>query len=217
MDDRFFHAIIGASDRVCGYDITALPPWHSVILSAINSPVLNPDKDTSAGDLLLFLKVVSCEWPNMPNLKARWRDIIWHRKLKKSRTLLKELAKLKVWLSCQLSAPELWANESEDNNTGRSLSTPSMFALVVSMVSKGNIDLSAAWNMRIAEARWYDVALAEINGADLRVAYEGEEDQLREQIQEISEDKAVEIAQRNLSPQDFEKWHEAFKNNQQCL
>ena len=89
-----------------------------------------------------------------------------------------------------------------------------MFALVVSMVSKGNIELSAAWNMRIAEARWYDVALAEINGADLRVAYDGEEDQLREQLQEISEDKAVEIAQRNLSPQDFEKWHEAFKNNQ---
>ena len=117
MDDRFFNAIIGASDRVCGYDITALTPWHSVILSAIDSPVLNPEKDTSAGDLLLFLKVVSCEWPNMPNLKPRWRDIIWHPKLKKSSTLLKELAKLKTWLSCQRSAPELWANESEDNNT----------------------------------------------------------------------------------------------------
>ena len=212
MDDRFFNAIVGASDRVCGYDITSLTPWHSVILSAIDSPVLNPAKDTSAGDLLLFLKVVSCEWPHTPNVKARLSDRWWHRKLKKSSTLLRELGKLKVWLDCQLSAPILWANDDEDSNKGKSLSSPSMFSLVVSMVSKGNIDLNSAWNMRIAEARWYDVTLAEINGADIRVAYEGEEAEMMSQVEEISEDKAVEIARRNLSEKDFKRWHEAFKN-----
>ncbi len=66
--------------------------------------------------------------------------------------------------------------------------------------------------MRIAEARWYDVTLAEINGADIRVAYEGEEAEMMSQVEEISEDKAVEIARRNLSEKDFKRWHEAFKN-----
>ena len=65
-----------------------------------------------------------------------------------------------------------------------------MFALIVSLVSKGNITLHTAWNMRISEARWYDVTLAEINGADLKIAYEGEEEELKEQIKEISDDKA---------------------------
>ena len=190
-----------------------MTPWHSVILSAIDSPVLNPAKDTSAGDLLLFLKVVSCEWPHTPNLKAKWRDIIWHRKLKKSKTLLRELSKLKEWLACQLSAPVLWADDADDN-AGKSLSSPSMFALVISLVSKGNIELKAAWNMRIAEARWYDVTLAEINGADLRVAYEGEEEQIKQQIKAISDEDAVELARKNLSDKDFKRWHEAFKNKQ---
>jgi len=210
MDDRFFNAIIGASDRVCGYDITALTPWHSVILSAIDSPVLNPEKDTSAGDLLLFLKVVSCEWPNMPNLKARWRDIIWHRKLKKSSTLLKELAKLKVWLSCQLSAPILWADDQE--NQGPSLSSPGVFALVVNLVSKGGISLDTAWNMRISEARWHDVTLAEIGGAKLKIAYEGEEEEIKQQLTEISDEQAIELAKRNLSENDFKRWLESFNN-----
>ena len=212
MDDRFFNGIIGASDRICGYDITALTPWHNVILSAINSPVLVADMETSAGDLLLFLKVVSCEWPNLPNLKARWHDIIWHRRLKKERILYRELEKLKSWMNCQMSAPVLWTNEDSDGGNSKSLSSPSVFALIVSLVSKGNITLHTAWNMRIAEARWYDVTLAEINGADLKIAYEGEEEELKEQIKEISDDKAVKIAKRNLSEKDFERWHEAFKN-----
>lgn len=212
MDDRFFNGIIGASDRICGYDIASLTPWHNVILSAINSPVLVADMETSAGDLLLFLKVVSCEWPNLPNLKTRWHDIIWHKRLKKERILLRELDKLKNWLDCQLSAPVLWANDSDENKGGKSLSSPSVFALIVSLVSKGNITLHTAWNMRISEARWYDVTLAEINGADLKIAYEGEEENLKEQIKEISDDKAVEIAKRNLSEKDFQRWHESFKN-----
>ena len=212
MDDRFFNAIVGASDRVCGYDITSLTPWHSVILSAIDSPVLNPAKDTSAGDLLLFLKVVSCDWPNTPNLKARWRDVIWHRKLKKSKTLLRELTKLKEWLACQLSAPVLWEDEAEGN--GSSLSSPGVFALVVSLVSKGGISLETAWNMRIAEARWHDVTLAEINGAKIKIAYEGEEEKIKDQINEISDEDAVKLARRNLSDKDFKRWHEAFKNKQ---
>ena len=212
MDDRFFQAIIGASSRVCGYDIVALSPWHHLILQALDSPVLVPDKETSAGDLLLFLKVVSCEWPNTPNLDATWRDRIWHRRLKKSKILLRELDKLKEWLEAQLASPVLW--QKEDNDTGKTLSSPSVFALVVGLVSKGNISLHHAWNMRISEARWYDVTLAEINGAELRIAYENEDEQIKEQLQEVDEEQAVTIAKRNLSQKDFERWHKSFKQNQ---
>ena len=210
MDDRFFNAIIGASSRVCGYEINALSPWHHLILQALNSPVLTPDKETSAGDLLLFLKVVSCQWPHSPNLDATWKDRIWYRRLKKSKILLRELDKLKEWLEAQLSSPVLW--QKEDNDTGRSLSSPSVFALVVGLVSKGNMTLDAAWNMRIAEARWYDVTLAELNGADLRIAYENEDEQIKERLQEVDEETAVTIAKRNLSQQDFERWHKSFKD-----
>lgn len=146
----------------------------------------------------------------MPNLKARWRDIIWHRKLKKRSTLLKELAKLKVWLSCQLSAPVLWADDQE--NQGPSLSSPGVFALVVSLVSKGGISLDTAWNMRISEARWHDVTLAEIGGAKLKIAYEGEEEEIKQQLTEISDEQAIELAKRNLSENDFKRWLESFNN-----
>ena len=211
MDDRFFQALIGASSRVCGYDITALSPWHHLILQALNSPVLTPDKETSAGDLLLFLKVVSCEWPHTPNLDATWRDRLWYRRLKKHKVLKREVAKLKEWLEAQLSAPVLW--QKEDNDTGKTLSSPSIFALVVGLVSKGNITLEKAWNMRIAEARWYDVTLAELNGAELRIAYENEDQEIKERLPEVDDDMAVTIAKRNLSQADFERWHKSFIAN----
>jgi hypothetical protein len=89
-----------------------------------------------------------------------------------------------------------------------------VFALVVGLVSKGNMTLDAAWNMRIAEARWYDVTLAELNGADLRIAYENEDEQIKERLQEVDEETAVTIAKRNLSQKDFERWHKQFKANQ---
>lgn len=212
MDDRFFQALIGASSRVCGYDINALSSWHHVILQALNSPVLVPNKETTAGDLLLFLKVVSCSYPNTPNLEATWKDRIWYRRLKKSKVLLRELSKLKEWLEAQLASPVLW--RKEDNDSGKTLSSPSVFALVVGLSSKGNISIDKAWNMRISEARWYDVTLAELNGADLRIAYDNEDEQIKEQLQEVDEDQAVTIAKRNLSQQDFERWHKSFKQNQ---
>lgn len=213
MDDRFFQALIGASSRVCGYDINALSSWHHVILQALSSPVLVPNKETTAGDLLLFLKVVSCSYPNTPNLEATRQDRKWHRKLKKTKALEFELSNLKEWLESQMSTPMLWSNDSDDNG-GKSLSSPGIFALVVGLVSKGNIPLATAWNMRISEARWYDVTLAELNGAELRIAYDNEDEQIKAQLQEVDEDQAVTIAKRNLSQQDFERWHKSFKQNQ---
>jgi len=58
------------------------------------------------------------------------------------------------------------------------------------------------------------VTLAELNGADLRIAYENEDEQIKERLQEVDEETAVTIAKRNLSQQDFERWHKQFKAKQ---
>jgi len=213
MDDRFYHGIIGSTDRICGYNVSALTPWHNVILTAINSPVLDPAKETSAGDLLLFLKVLNTRWPDIPDLRAKFKDKWWWWRLNKAKVLLRELGKLKDWLDSQLSSPVTWEVTHTDKGAGKRLSSPAILALIVSLVSKGNIQLESAWNMRIAEARWYDAVLAELNGADVRFAYDNEELPAA-QLESKDEAEIIALAKRELPPAKFQVWLANRKENQ---
>ena len=214
MDDRFFHGLIGSESLVCGYKLKALTPWHHVILAAIDSPVMLPDSDTHTSDILVFLKVIQTDWPETPNLKLRFRDKIWFWKMKKPSIIKREMAKLRAWLEAQLQNPVFWDVEQDKNGSGKSLSSPGIFALVVGLVSKGGIALERAWNMRIAEARWYDATLAELNGANIKFAYEGEADELREKLAAMTDDDMIAAAKAHMTPEKFEVWLKNHKKKQ---
>ena len=213
MDDRFFHGIIGSVGKVCGYHVEALTPWHHVILAAIDSPVMVPDKKTETSDILVFLKVIQTQWPDLPNLKPSWRDRRWFWKMKKPAVVTREMAMLRDWLDAQLQNPIFWSTE-QNKGSGKSLSSPGIFALVVGLVSKGGIALDRAWNMRIAEARWYDATLAEINGADIKFAYENEADELREKLASVTDEDMIAAAKEHMPPAKFEKWLKNHKAKQ---
>lgn len=202
MDDRFFNGIIGADTSVCGYHLQSLTPWHYVLLQAIESPVLESSTSTTISDVLIFLKIASTTWPQVPNLRPRFRDAWWHWRMKSPKVAAKHMRRLAEWIEAQLSVPQFWDDEK---SKGSKLSSPPIFALVVGIASKGNIGLSNAWNMRMSEARWFDATLAELNGANIKIVDEDETQQLAATL-EMSDEEQIAAAKENLAPEIFEKW-----------
>lgn len=211
MDDRFFNGIIGAGTSVCGYELQSLTPWHYILLQAIESPVLEASASTSVPDVLIFLKIASTTWPQVPNLRPRFRDAWWHWRMKNPKVATKQMRRLAEWIEAQLSVPQFWDDEK---NKGSKLSSPPIFALVVGLVSKGNLSLANAWNMRMAEARWFDATLAELNGATLKIAYENESAEVERILGTMTEEDEIEAARKNLPPELFDRWLTARKNKQ---
>ena len=207
MDDRFFNGVIGCSTKVCGYHLDALTPWHHVLLSAVDSSVLDPAQTTTPDDLLIFIKIAQVQWPETPDLRPTFRDRLWHRRLKKVKTLKRELARFKEWLDVQFSNPKLW---QDDNSSGGSMSSPGMFMLVVGIVSAGGLSLSEAWNMRSAEAQWFNTTLAELKGAKIKIAYDNED--LPPPL-DLEETEILEVARKQLSPQAFAQFKKARAKN----
>ena len=203
MDDRFYNGIIGCSTKVCGYKLKALTPWHYVLLTALDSPILTTTNSSDINDLLVFLKVVQTQWPEQPKLSPSLHDHVWFWRMKRIKRVEFEMGKLKEWLEVQLSSPKLW---KEDQESGRKTSSPGIFMLVAGMISTGGLSLSEAWNMRLSEAQWLNVTLAELNGAKLKIAYENEN---LLDIPKPSEAEIMEQAKKALSPAHFQEFKKA--------
>ena len=56
--------------------------------------------------------------------------------------------------------------------------------------------------MRSAEARWYEISLAEQEGAELNISYENEEEE-----QQTSKEEALKLAKQWLTKEEFESWN----------
>ena len=109
MDDRFYNGILGSETSVAGQRLFALTPWHITILHALDSPLIKDGEELTPGDILLFLRIVQCRYPNRPDdLRPRWRDVFWCWRLNKPRILKRHTIRLKKWLDVQMSAPKLW-------------------------------------------------------------------------------------------------------------
>ena len=170
MDDRYFHGIIGCKEVVCGRPLTSLTPWHITLLNAIESPVVMDGGAISTEHIIIFLKIVKLEWPEIPNLKPSLKDIYWTLRMKRRKTFLREMRLFKKWLDVQISTPKLWQIVSPGGSVSKTLSSPAMLSLVVSLVSKVNVTLREAWNMILSGARWYDTCKAELEVAKLTLA-----------------------------------------------
>jgi hypothetical protein len=211
MDDRYLNGIIGCQAVVCGRRLTNLTPWHVTILNAIDSPVVSGHAEVKAEDMLLFISVMKSQWPEIPELKPRLRDVYWLIRMRKKSVFLRNFKTLNVWMESQVSSPRLWVDDG-DNSAGKQLSSPTMLALVIALVSKVNVTLSEAWNMRLSEARWYDTCKAELEGADLKIAYDND-DEFHSSIDGKSESEIIAIAKEQLGKEQFKKWHKARKKN----
>ena len=141
MDDRFFNAFIGSETSVFGYKLRSLSPWHYLLLKAVGSPILDSGAEKSTEDVLIFLKITSCQWPSVPDLRTRWRDVFWNLNMKRRGVIKKQMARLAEWLHPQLSTPTFWANENAQESK---ISSPPILALVVGLTSKGGVLLSEA-------------------------------------------------------------------------
>jgi len=82
--------------------------------------------------------------------------------------------------------------------------------LVVGIVSAGGLSLSEAWNMRSAEAQWFNTTLAELKGAKIKIAYDNED--LPPPL-DLDETEILEVARKQLSPQAFAQFKKARAKN----
>lgn len=211
MDDRFFNGLIGSPAKVCHYELKALTPWHLLILSAINSPVNDPEQDCTVDDLLVCLKVLQTEWPQVPEFKSTMLDKWWAFNMRRLIVARQQFNKFSEWIKVQLSFPEFWES-SKDDDVADTSNMPNILALITGIVCNSNITLYEAWNMRLSEARWYQVGIAHNNGAEFKIV---DESQPMPELGEVKPEEAVEAARKTLPPEIFKKWHEGFKNNQQ--
>jgi len=211
MDDRYFHGILGCEAVVCGRRLSNLTPWHVTQLEAIGSPVMG-NGQINANDMLVFLAVSQTTWPKRAdNLRPRLRDVWYAIRMKNKKLFMRNISIVKHWMEAQLAAPRLWQND-QSMSFGGTLSSPPMLSIVTTMISKFNITRAEAWNMRISEARWYDTCRAELEGADVKVAYDNEQEQITD-INSMEESEIVAFAKGQLDRGEFKKWHAARRKN----
>jgi hypothetical protein len=209
MDERYLSALIGSEVRVCGYKLARLTLWHMTLLEAIGSPFVVQKKGQSIypRDIVIFCKVLQSSYPSQPKLSPTISDALFIRQMeRKPRKYIDRLKAIRGWLKEELSLPVLYQG---DSNNFHKHSTPSMLALNAAICSRTNERHAEVWNMRLAAARWLDVALAEIDGAKITISFENEE-----KAPDSPEGlEAIEMAREKLPPHIFKKWLANQKKN----
>lgn len=188
-----------------------MTPWHVTQLEAIGSPVMG-DGRINPQEMLLFLTIAQTQWPNRADdLRPKMRDV-WHAiRMKRRNVFMKNVMILKEWMAAQLSTPRLWKDDQSTNVSG-SLSSPPMLSIVTTMMSKFNMTRSEAWNMRLSEARWYDTCRAEMEGIDVKIAYDNEEE-IIDELEGKTESEIIAIIKDQLGEGDFKKWLASRRKN----
>jgi len=202
VDKNYFNGIIGAEIKVCGYRLANLSLWHLAILEAIESPILTGE-NAGAREMLVLLKITQAQYPETPCLEPRFKDALWILRMERNPMLaMREVKKLRDWFEVQMSSPVLYKSLKKDKI--KEHSSPQILSLVCSLVHKSNCSFEQAWNMRSAEARWYEISLAEQEGAELNISYENEEEE-----QQISKEEALKLAKKWLTKEEFESWNQS--------
>jgi hypothetical protein len=211
MDDRYFHGILGCEAVVCGRRLSNLTPWHVALMEMNELPFTTGEGAIEPKHILQIVRVTQSSFPNEPDMSpCKIRDLFWLWKMRKKKVFIRELSKLNSWLDVQTSMPRLW--QSSGSSKGKSLSAPSMLLIVMALASKTAITDKDAWNTRLSLCRWYDTTLAELEGADIKLAYDGE-DSITSILKGKSESEIIAIAKEQLGSEDFKKWHSARRKN----
>jgi len=158
--------ILPPTIEVCGSRLLPFCLRHRVALDAINSPVLDTEKEMSAEHMLAAVRILSSnelkDLRNTPTLKEKY----WFVRLTFSRKeLMSEMVKLSIYMQEQSLWPRFWVKDSANSKTD---SFPWPLAVVASLCRNG-CSLTEAWTMPEAEAIWMHIAHCSASGADISV------------------------------------------------
>jgi hypothetical protein len=174
-------------------------------------PFATGDGVISPKHILQIIRVVGSSFPNEPDMRpGKLRDLYWLWRMRKKSVFVRELSNLSSWLEVQTIMPRLW--ESDSKSKGKHLSAPSMLLIVMALASKTAIMDKDAWNTRLSLCRWYDTALAEMAGADIKIAYDND-DKFVSELEGKTESEIIAIAKEQLGEAAFKAWHEARRRN----
>lgn len=165
MSSRWIKAatILSPTIKVCDKTLLPFCLRHRVALEAIDSPILNTDKEMTGAHLVAAARILSTydleEIRKAPGIRER----VWGFRADISKTLLfGEMVKIHHYMTAQSLWPRFWVKENK-SNPGE---IPWVLAIVANLVRNG-CTLEQAWTMPEAEAVWLHVAHCSASGADV--------------------------------------------------
>lgn len=167
MSSRWIQAatILSPTIKVCDKTLLPFCLRHRVALEAIDSPVLNTDKEMTGAHLVAAVRILSTydleEIRKTPSIRER----VWAFRADISKTLLfGEMVKLHHYMTAQSLWPRFWVKD-EKSTAGQ---IPWILAVVANLVRNG-CTLEEAWTMPESEAIWLHVAHCSAVGADVSI------------------------------------------------
>ena len=206
MDDRFFQAFLPGDHRVCGRKLRPYSAWHSLILHAINSPLVDDEGTCTPLDLIHAIRVVSTVYPAQPDLRPSIRDLIWVWRMNRNADLFSREWKLySAYLADFTSRPRFW---QDAESFGSTVTGPACLLMVAALISRSSLLLHEAWNMSLAEGQWLEATIEERAGARLNFFYEQDvvEGVPDHDINELSDDEIYEQAVKDLGKKAADVW-----------
>lgn len=195
---------------MCKRWIRPLTLWQELILEGIGSPFVDDegDREVFPEDVLTFLRVAECQYPETPRFRRGWRGLRdwWHwRRMSRDReVLIREATRVHGWIHETKCAPEFWRPEEP----GNPITGPATWALVWKLVTSCSYSLKAAMNETRATAWWASAQVDELRGDGRRFAWardlEPPED-FRD-VRDMSEDEILAQARKELGPGRYEAW-----------
>jgi hypothetical protein len=152
-----------------GRVLRPLSAWHLLQLHESESPMLGMgDGDISVGDLEVAAAICATQFPyrleSVPaGVVAFWRNRKAVRAAHRIEGFAQELLEWRAYYKAYGSQPLMFRSVK-----GKSCSCPTGLAIWAALFAHGFSE-SAAWNLPLDRASWYKVALAEFDGADIRI------------------------------------------------
>lgn len=186
-----------AKVKTLGHKFQGLTLWHMLLLHALESPIVGASDDApQPQDLLILARVNATSYGETPRLKAGIRGTIRTWLMHLPFYLNYVMPRFSAWLAIELSVPRYF-RKLEVTQEGSNTTAPRLMALALKLAKEAGTSVADAWNTRYVEALYMEGTLAEMAGASLRFDYEEEE---AEDLREMTEEEALEIALKNLPP-----------------
>lgn len=216
MEDRFFKAVFAPEARICGRWVPRLTLWHELLLHSLGSPFVRLDGEVRAEDVLRFLRVVECEYPEQPDFRWCWRDVRWRRRMSRDvKALRREAETIAKWRAEVESPPEFWA---ATESKGHRLTGPPVWVLAWRLVTSCRYALKDAMNESLGRAWWSVAQVEELGGYGRRFAWESDGDRVAElpNLLEASEEEIAAQVRRDMSPRKAEEFLERRRRSGLC-
>lgn len=199
MDDRFFHAFLPPTVTVCGRELETFSLWHHLVLSAVESPIALGGASVSVVDLLVAVRICATKYGEK-TICPGIRDAMWKRRMIKKPALFRRQTEIFYqWMSLQSSPPVLYRN-NPGGVTGGVESGSRCLALACSMMHRGKLSQTEAWNMNLGKAMWMDAQFARLEGVDLRFLDDDDLDDSPIDLSGLTETEAREYFCSILTP-----------------